>query len=114
MATGGAGPVRWTVLYRDKRAYLFAGASRSSRGAVPEADGLFLSVAETFRGLKPSEFPLAEPFRLRIRTATSDTRLDDYVADMPVEKYPLEELKLINGLYPDRKLQPGVLYKVVE
>jgi hypothetical protein len=51
---------------------------------------------------------------LRIRTATSDTRLDDYVADMPVEKYPLEELKLINGLYPDRKLQPGVLYKVVE
>jgi hypothetical protein len=33
---------------------------------------------------------------------------------MPVEKYPREELMLINGLYPDRKLQPGTLYKVVE
>jgi predicted Zn-dependent protease len=110
----GAGPVRWTVLYRDKSAYLFAGASRSSRGAVPESDGLFLSVAETLRPLKPSEFPLAEPYRLRIRTSTADTRLEDYADDMPVEKYPREELMLINGLYPDRKLQPGTLYKVVE
>jgi predicted Zn-dependent protease len=110
----GAGPVRWIVLYRDKSAYLFAGASRSSRGAVPEADGLFLSVAETLRPLKPSEFPLAEPYRLRILTATADTRLEDYADDMPVEKYPREELLLINGLYPDRKLQPGTLYKVVE
>jgi len=33
---------------------------------------------------------------------------------MPVEKYQKEELMLINGLYPDRRLAPGVLYKVVE
>lgn len=110
----GAGPVRWTVLYRGKSAYLFAGASRSSRGGVPEADGLFLSVAETLRALKPSEYPLAEPYRVKIQTATADTRLEDYANDMPVEKYQKEELMLINGLYPDRKLQPGVLYKVVE
>ncbi|MBU6377163.1 MAG: M48 family metalloprotease [Gammaproteobacteria bacterium] len=110
----GAGPVRWTVLYRGKSAYLFAGASRSSRGGVPEADGLFLSVAETLRSLKPAEYPLAEPYRLRIRTAAADTRLEDYAAAMPVEKYQKEELLLINGLYPDRKLQPGDFYKVVE
>jgi predicted Zn-dependent protease len=110
----GAGPVRWTVLYRDKSAYIFAGASRSSRNGVPESDGLFRSVAETLRALKPSEYPLAEPYRLRIRTATAETRLQDYAADMPVEKYQKEELMLINGLYPDRRLAPGVLYKVVE
>lgn len=110
----GAGPVRWVVLYRNKSAYLFAGASRSSRGAIPEADGLFLSVAETLRALKPAEFPLAEPYRIKIRTATADTRIEDYAADMPVEKYQREELMLINGLYPDRKLQSGALYKVVE
>lgn len=110
----GAGPVRWVVLYRGKSAYLFAGASRSSRGGVPEADGLFMSVAETLRALKPSEYPLAEPYRIKIQTATADTRLEDYASAMPVEKYPREELLLINGLYPDRRLQPGVLYKVVE
>ena len=110
----GAGPVRWTVLYRGKSAYIFAGASRSSRNGVPESDGLFMSVAGTLRSLKPAEYPLAEPYRVRIRTATAETRLEDYAAAMPVEKYQKEELLLINGLYPGGSLRPGAFYKVVE
>ena len=81
---------------------------------MPEADGLFMSVAQTLRGLKPSEFPLAEPFRLRIREATADTRLEDYAKDVPVEKFQKEELQLLNALYPDKALKVGQLYKVVE
>ena len=34
--------------------------------------------------------------------------------NVPVEKYQKEERLLMNGLYPDKKLQPGMLYKVVE
>ncbi|MCU0759541.1 MAG: M48 family metalloprotease [Steroidobacteraceae bacterium] len=111
---GGAGPVRWVVIYRGGSAYLFAGASKSSRGTVPEADGLFQSVAQTMRGLKPAEFPLAEPYRLRIKQADATTDLGAYAANVPVDRYQKEELLLINGLYPDKKLQPGMLYKVVE
>jgi len=111
---GGAGPVRWVVLYRGKSAYLFAGASRSSRGGIPEADGLFRSVAETLRGLRPSEYPLAEPYRLRMATATATTTMDDHVESMPDGKFRKEELQLINGIYPDGKLLSGALYKVVE
>ena len=110
----GAGPVRWTVIYRGGSAYLFAGASKSSRGRTPEADGLFRSVAQTLRGLKPAEFPLAEPYRIRVKQAGDNTDLATYAADVPVEKYQKEELLLMNGLYPDKKLQPGMLYKVVE
>ncbi len=111
---GGAGPVRWTVLYRGSSAYLFAGASKASRGTTPEADGLFQSVAQTLRALKPTEYPLAEPYRLRIKEAGPNTDLAAYAANVPVEKYQKEELLLMNGLYPDKKLQPGMLYKVVE
>ena len=110
----GAGPVRWIVLYRGKSAYIFAGASRASRGGIPESDGLFVSVAQTLRGLKPAEFPLAEPYRIRIRTATADTRLEDHAENVPVERFQKEELLLINGLYPNRTLRPGDRYKVVE
>lgn len=110
----GAGPVRWITLFRGNQAYVFAGASRSSTRAVPEADGLFMSVAQTLRALRPAEFPLAEPFRLRIKEATAATRLEDYAANVPVERYQREELLLLNGLYPDRRLRPGQLYKVVE
>lgn len=111
---GGAGPVRWFALYRGSSAYLIAGASRSSRGRVPEADGLFKSIAGTLRGLRPSEFPLAEPYRLRIKTADEDTRLENYAELMPEERYQLEQLQLINGLYPRGDLQPGQLFKRVE
>jgi predicted Zn-dependent protease len=110
----GAGPVRWAVLYRGNTAYLFAGASRASARGVPEADGLFKSVVETLRGLKPTEFPLAEPFRLRIKTADAGTRLEEHAAAVPVERFQKEELQLINGLYPNGVLKPGSLYKVVE
>ncbi len=111
---GGVGPVRWITLYRGNQAYIIAGASRSSSRAVPEADGLFVSVAQTLRGLRPSEYPLAEPYRLRVKQATAETRLEDYAANVPVERYQREELLLLNGLYPDRRLRPGQLYKVVE
>lgn len=111
---GGVGPVRWMVLYRGRSAYLFAGASKSSRGGIPEADGLFQSVAQTMRGLRPSEYPLAEPYRLRVRTATATDRIEDYADSVPVERFQKEELMLINGLYPDGRLRDGQLFKVVE
>lgn len=112
---GGAGPVRWIVLFRGRSAYLFAGASKSSRGSTPESDGLFRSVAQTMRSLKPAEFPLAEPYRIRIKEATTDNvDLGAYAADIPVEKYQKEELLLMNGLYPDKPIKAGQLYKVVE
>jgi predicted Zn-dependent protease len=111
---GGVGPVRYAVLYRGNSAYIFAGASRASRNGVPEADGLFQSVVQTLRGLKPSEAPLAEPFRLRIKTATAGTRLEDHVSAMPEDKFAKEQLQLINGLYPNGNPKPGALYKVVE
>jgi len=110
----GAGPVRYIVLYRGKSAFIFAGASRSARDGKPEADGLFRSVAETMRSLKPAETPLTEPYRLKIMRATEATRLADYADDIPAEKYRVEELELINGVYPKKKLPVGEYIKVVE
>ena len=110
----GAGPVRWIVLYKDKSAFIFAGASRAASGGRPEADGLFMSVAETMRALKPSEAPLAEPYRLKMLKATANTKLDEYASKVPVDKYQKEELQLLNGLYPNKPLAPGQLFKTVD
>ena len=42
---------------------------------------------QTLRGLKPSEFPLAQPYRIKVVKATDKTKLDDYAKNMPVEKF---------------------------
>jgi predicted Zn-dependent protease len=111
---GGEGPVRWAVLYRDKTAFLFGGASRSGTAGLPADDGLFTSSIQTLRNLKPSEYPLAQPYRIKIIKADANTKLDDYAKIVPVEKYQKEELQLLNGLYPNGKIVPGQYLKVVE
>lgn len=110
----GAGPIRFIALYRGKSAFLYAGASRSARDGRPEADGLFRSVAETTRDLRAAEFPLAEPYRLKVIRATEKTRLAEYAQNIPAEKYHKEELELINGVYPNKPLPVGEYIKVVE
>ncbi len=111
---GGEGPVRWAVLYRGTQAFVIGAASRSSEGGAPLDDGVFMSSIETMRDMKPSEYPLAEPYRLKIIQATDTTRIDDYAKDMPVEKFKKEELRLLNGLYPKGEPKPGESIKVVQ
>ena len=111
---GGRGPVRWLVFYRGGSAFIIAGASRASVNSRPEADGVIMSVAATMRNLKPAEFPLAEPYRIAVVPYDGKTSLADYARDIPVEKYQLEELELMNGLYPDKVPQFGQLFKVVQ
>jgi len=110
----GAGPIRYIALYRGGSAFVFAGASRSARNGKPEADGIFQSIASTMRDLKPAEFPLAEPYRIKAVRATDKTRLADYADNIPAEKYRVEELELINSVYPKKKLPVGEYIKVVE
>jgi predicted Zn-dependent protease len=110
----GVGPVRWAAIYRGQSVFLFAGASRSAMNGVPEVDGLIKSVSQSLRGLRPSEFPLAEPYRVKVVKATDKTKLTDYAADMPEDKFKKETLELINAMYPNKKPQAGQLFKIVE
>lgn len=110
----GLGPVRWAAMYRGQSVYIFAGASRSAMNGVPEVDGLIMSVATTLRSLKPSEFPLAEPYRIKVVKATDKTRLADYAAEMPEREFKKETLELINAMYPNKTPKQGQLFKIVE
>jgi len=110
----GSGPIRFIALYRGGSVFTIAGASRSSRDGRPEADGLFRSIAETIRDLRPAEFALAEPYKLKILRATAGTRLAEYAEQIPAQKYREEELEMINGVYPNKPLPVGEYIKVVE
>jgi predicted Zn-dependent protease len=111
---GGEGPVRVVVLYRGKQTFLIQGASRSGNGSVPADDGLFMSSVQTMRDLKPSEYPLAQPYRIKVIKATEQTKLEDYVKNVPTDGYQKEQLQMLNGLYPNGKIKPGQYLKVIE
>lgn len=109
----GVAPARYTVIYYNNLAYIFAGASKASH-RVPSADPLFTSSISTFRRLKRGEFELAQPYKIRIIRANENTRIADLAKASPIEKYPAETLRLLNDLYPDKEPKAGQLLKIIE
>lgn len=109
---GGSSNVRYVVINYGNLMWIFKGASRAGNPA-PEGDRLFLSSAQTFRRLRSSEFALAEPHRLQFIKATSGMTIEDLAKDAAIEKYPVQQLRLYNGLYPDKQPAPGSWVKTV-
>jgi predicted Zn-dependent protease len=105
--------VRYVVIYFGNLMWVFKGASRAGTEA-PSGDPFFLSTANTFRRMRPSEFALAEPDRLHVLRASEGTTIEALAKDSPIKKYPLQQLRLYNSLYPDGEPKPGDLVKTVQ
>ncbi|MGH8198600.1 MAG: M48 family metalloprotease [Steroidobacteraceae bacterium] len=104
--------VRYIVIYYANLMWVFKGASRAGTTA-PSGDAFFLSTANTFRRLRGNEFQLAEPHRLHIVRATQTTTIESLAKEAQVKKYPVQQLRLFNKLYPDGEPKPGDLVKTV-
>jgi predicted Zn-dependent protease len=110
---GNQGPMRVAVVYFNNLAYVFRGATRTG-AALSASDPVFLSSIKTFRRMKESEFALAEPNRIRIVQAAADTRIENLAKSSPIKKFPVERLRLLNDLYPDKEPVAGQPLKIVE
>jgi predicted Zn-dependent protease len=108
----GVKPARLVVVKYANLYFVFLGASRSA-GLVPDGDRLFLSAAETFRRLRADELERAEPDRVRVIEAPDGATMASLAADSPLKRYPVEQLRLFNRLYPSGEPTPGQLIKVV-
>lgn len=110
---GNRGPARYAVVYYNGLAYLFTGATRLN-SAMSATDPIFLSSIKTFRRLRDNELDLAEPRRIHVFKATSQTRIATLARQVPIEKYPAERLRLLNDLYPDKEPVAGQWLKTVQ
>ena len=110
---GQATSVRYVVIYYANLMWVFKGASRSGLEA-PAGDPFFLSTANTFRRMRANEFPLAEPYRLHIMRTVEGTTIEALAKESSIPKYPLQQLRLINNLYPNGEPKPGDLVKTVK
>jgi predicted Zn-dependent protease len=104
--------VRYIVIYYANLMWIFKGASRAGTMA-PSGDPFFLSTANTFRRLRPNEFALAEPYRLHVLRASEGTTIESLAKEAQVKKYPVQQLRLFNNLYPDGEPKAGDLVKTV-
>jgi predicted Zn-dependent protease len=104
---------RFTVIYFNNRAYILTGITKEPK-TMPTYDHFFLNTAQSFHAMTENEHTLATPLHLTIKQADSHTDFNSLAQQSPLEHYPIEQLRLINGLYPKGQPKEGMLLKVIE
>ena len=105
---------RIAVIYHGNLAYIFAGHTRDATG-LNRYDTNFLNTIRSFRPLSNAERQVANrTSRIRLVRATAGTDFDQLASISPLEKFPEEQLRLINAEYPRGDLENGQLIKVIE
>ncbi|MCS3902055.1 putative Zn-dependent protease [Methylohalomonas lacus] len=108
----GQRPARYTTLFFRDKAYTLIGISRDA-DAVGAHDDAFLPAMRSFRELDADERQLAQELRLRI-VAANDRDYAELAAESPLAYYAEEQLRLLNGDYPDARPAPEQRLKIVE
>lgn len=103
---------RLTVIYFNNRAFVLAGITKDPQ-AIARYDTVFLDSMKSFHAMTPNERILAQPLRLKI-TEVEDTSFAALAEQSPLKQYAVEQLRLLNALYPDGEPEPGSLIKIVE
>lgn len=109
----GRANARFTAIFHQEKAYLFVGAA-DPKTDFSIHDKEFVTVAGSFHPMTEQERKQAQPYRLKTyRTKPGDTYAK-LAQKIPLPNYKEEQLRLLNGDYPDRELTPGRLIKLVE
>jgi len=105
---------RITVIYHQNMAFIMAGRTQDANG-LGRYDKIFLDTGRTFRPLTNEERIVAtQSKRIRLLRADETTSIDTLAATSSIEKFPEQQLRLINGLYPDGTISAGELVKTIE
>lgn len=111
--TDKRGPVRVAVIYHKEQAFYFSGVNRKPNAAI-NYDPFFVASIGSFRPLKAEDYKLAAGMKLKYVQATGNTTYASLAKSSKIDKYPEQQLRLLNGHYPNGEPAPGQWIKIVE
>jgi predicted Zn-dependent protease len=90
--------------------YRFIYAAKSK---TPEVDRTFRESVKTFRRMTLAEIEAAKPLRLRVVTVAPGDTVEKLAARMAVSDKHVERFRVLNGLEPSARVNPGDRVKLV-
>ncbi len=105
----GQGPVRVAARFHGDYVLLFNGFAKQH---LPEQ--AFFGTMGTVRSLKQNERKLASAKRIKLIRAKAGDTFAKLARQSALDRYAVEQLRLINGLYPDGEPQSGQLLKIIQ
>lgn len=107
--TGAQQNLRVAMVNRDDKAFVITGIGKR---VLPNES--FFQVAKSIRKLKPQERKLAEGRRIKLVKAKSGDTIASLAGKSNLSKYAQEQIRLINGLYPDGEPKAGQMIKIIK
>ena len=83
-------------------------------GKTERPDEAVLATERSIRGLKADEIKIASGQRIRLARARAGDTFAALAARSGPERYGEDQLRLLNGMYPDGEPAPGQLIKIIE
>lgn len=105
-------PLRIAVVYLRDKAFIFLGTAKDS-GEFTQFDDNFLSTINSFHALRDDEIEYARELKLAIVSVSSNDSYAKWAQSSRISNSPLQQLKLLNGDYPDGELKTGQQVKRV-
>ncbi len=106
----GQKPTRVAAIFRDGKQVFIAQAA--GKTALPR--DAFFDTVESMRRLRRNEQKLASARHIKIIRAKSGDTFAKLAKESALTNYAEDQLRLINGLYPDGEPTPGQLIKIVK
>jgi predicted Zn-dependent protease len=104
---------RMAVIYHRGRAFVFI-AKANNAALASFYDSLFVSSITSFRPLNDDDKTLALSRKIRYLQLDTLLSFEQLASYSPLKKYPEEQLRLLNGHYPNGEPKEGEWIKIVE
>ena len=105
---------RMAVLFKDDQVYQFIGFLKNRNSNFLKFDNNFLKIINSFRKLKPNEKDSSKPLRISSYTVKKLDTYESLALKSSIHKNAEDQLRLINGDYPDKALSIGRTIKIVQ
>lgn len=106
-------PSRVAAVFQGKRIYQVLIAGKDGN-ALNQHDSAGLATIKSMRQLKNSERQYAKAKHLKLVRVKSGDTFASLARQSDIENHAEEQLRLLNGMYPDGEPTPGQLIKIVQ
>ena len=105
---------RMAVIFKDDKAYQFIAYLKDRDGDFSSYDLQFMNIIKSIRSLTKMELKYSQPLRIKTYKVRQGETYESIASTSSITLNAEDQLRLLNGDYPDKELTVGRVIKIVE
>lgn len=105
---------RMAVIFKDDKAYQFIAYLKDRDGDFSSYDLQFMNIIKSLRSLTEKELKYSQPLRIKTYKVRQGETYESIASTSSITLNPEDQLRLLNGDYPDKELTVGRVIKIVD